>query len=177
MGNATLAATIKTMRLSRGMSQQDLADEVGVSRSAVGMWESGVREPNLDTIEALADVFNVPLYSLVDANAAPDAEQGQADPIYISLPSGNQSTDELRRQLHTIIDQLGDADVQLLISIAERLCRSERAANMPRTDVVFNPATGQKLPLYDIACDGSVETKHAAKMELSEMTEDQTVPV
>ena len=63
-----LGDAIRTMRLSRGMSQQALADELGVSRSTVGMYEQGSREPNLDTIEAIADVFNVPIAALVDSS-------------------------------------------------------------------------------------------------------------
>lgn len=65
MINKALGLVIKTMRMSRGLSQELLADKVGVSRSAVGMWENGKREPNLDKLEALADIFNVPLAALV----------------------------------------------------------------------------------------------------------------
>ena len=54
---------IKTARMSRGISQQRLAELVGCSQSAIGMYESGAREPSRDTLEALADVFNVPLYT------------------------------------------------------------------------------------------------------------------
>ncbi len=61
-----LGMRIKTMRMSRNMTQSDLANEMQVSRSTVGMWETGDREPNLDTLEALADLFNVPLGALVE---------------------------------------------------------------------------------------------------------------
>lgn len=60
-----IGTQIKTMRMSRRMTQSDLANELQVSRSAVGMWETGEREPDLDTLEALADIFNVPLSALV----------------------------------------------------------------------------------------------------------------
>lgn len=123
MGNVALGITIKTMRLSRNLSQQDLADKVGVSRSAVGMWENGEREPNLDTLESLANVFNVPLYSLVDSKSIPKPKPEQSEMLYVSMPSGNPSTDELRKYLHDVIDQFSDDDLQFLKDMTIRLRR------------------------------------------------------
>lgn len=56
---------IRTMRKSRSMTQEDLARSIGQSPSSITMYENGRREPDLETLEALADVFNVPLASLV----------------------------------------------------------------------------------------------------------------
>ena len=61
MGTFTIGQKIKTGRLSRNMTQADLAKALGVSPSAIGMWEQDRREPDFDTLEALADVFNVPM--------------------------------------------------------------------------------------------------------------------
>lgn len=61
MGNFTIGQKIKTGRLSREMTQAALAAALGVSPSAVGMWEQDRREPDFDTMEALADIFNVPM--------------------------------------------------------------------------------------------------------------------
>lgn len=41
------------------MSQEEFAAKIGVSRSTVGMYETGKREPDLETCEAIADFFNV----------------------------------------------------------------------------------------------------------------------
>jgi transcriptional regulator with XRE-family HTH domain len=56
---------ISTMRRSRGMTQTDLADKMRVSRSTIAMWESNKREPDLESLEALADIFNVDIGSIV----------------------------------------------------------------------------------------------------------------
>lgn len=50
---------IRTLRASRNVSQSDLANTLGVSRSTVGMYETGKREPDLATLDAIADFFNV----------------------------------------------------------------------------------------------------------------------
>lgn len=50
---------IRELRTSRKLSQQELADQLGISKSSVNMYERGEREPGLDTLEAIADFFNV----------------------------------------------------------------------------------------------------------------------
>lgn len=57
---------IKTMRLSRNLTQAELAERLHQSPSSITMYETGRRAPDYETLEALADVFNVPLSSLVD---------------------------------------------------------------------------------------------------------------
>lgn len=60
-----LAVRIKTMRKSRNMTQADLAKAIGQSPSSITMYETGRREPDFETLEALADVFNVSMESLI----------------------------------------------------------------------------------------------------------------
>ena len=51
--------TLMYLRQRNGMSQQELAEKSGCSRSAIGMYETGRREPDLETLETFADIFNV----------------------------------------------------------------------------------------------------------------------
>ena len=55
----TYAERIRRLRKGRGLSQEELAARLGVSRSAVGMYETGKREPDFATGEAIADLFDV----------------------------------------------------------------------------------------------------------------------
>lgn len=71
---STLGTRIKVMRLSRGLSQIDLAKLVGVSRSTVTMWETDQRRPGYETLDVIADVFNAPLSALLK-----DEKQQQED--------------------------------------------------------------------------------------------------
>ena len=56
---------IKVMRMSRNMSQLDLADALHCGQSTVAMWEIGKRLPDLDAVDYLADIFNVPPYAIL----------------------------------------------------------------------------------------------------------------
>ena len=49
------------------MTQDDLAKAISQSPSSITMYETGRREPDFETLEALADVFNVPfVYFMTD---------------------------------------------------------------------------------------------------------------
>ena len=56
--------TLKCLRLSRGITQEELAKVLGVSPSTVGMYEAGKRQPNFEMEEKIADYFNVTLDTL-----------------------------------------------------------------------------------------------------------------
>ena len=47
------------LRKKAGLSQEELANLVGVSRQAVQKWEAGSSRPDLDNLTALAGYFNV----------------------------------------------------------------------------------------------------------------------
>lgn len=54
------------LRKLHDMTQEDLADMVGVTRQSIAQWESGKTCPNLTQSKALADAFGVSLDDLVD---------------------------------------------------------------------------------------------------------------
>lgn len=60
---------LRELRVSRNMTQSQLADLLGVAKSTVSMYENGKREPDLETLEAIADIFNVDLNSLAGSKA------------------------------------------------------------------------------------------------------------
>ena len=56
---------LKELRLSRELTQEEFAKRIGISRSAVGMYEKGKREPDFETLELFADFFNVDMNYLL----------------------------------------------------------------------------------------------------------------
>lgn len=53
------AQRLKELRKGRGLTQTQFAQKFNVSNGAVGMWETGKREPDIDTINRLANFFHV----------------------------------------------------------------------------------------------------------------------
>lgn len=61
----TLAEKILSLRTGRGMSQDDLAEKLEVSRQSVSKWETAQSTPDLDKIIKLANLFGVTVDQLV----------------------------------------------------------------------------------------------------------------
>ena len=61
----TLGQKIHKLRLERNLSQEDLADKMGVSRQSVSKWETDTSIPDLDKLLKLSDLFGVSLDGLV----------------------------------------------------------------------------------------------------------------
>lgn len=49
--------TIKEYREKKGWTQEQLADKIGVVKSAVSMWETGDRKPDICTLKKLAELL------------------------------------------------------------------------------------------------------------------------
>lgn len=50
---------IKELRTEAGLTQQELADRLGISKQAISAYETGIRRPSFDIADALADFFGV----------------------------------------------------------------------------------------------------------------------
>ncbi len=55
---------LKYLRRSKGLSQREFAEKIGVSPSTISMYEVGQREPDFETEEKIADYFNIDLNTL-----------------------------------------------------------------------------------------------------------------
>ena len=65
-GMTRFAVVLRKLRKERGLKQSDVARLVGVSESAIGMYEQGRRMPVFPIVEKTAHVFDVPVESLYD---------------------------------------------------------------------------------------------------------------
>jgi len=50
---------LKSLRSTKGLTQDELSKQLNISRSTIGMYEKGAREPDFETLELIADYFNV----------------------------------------------------------------------------------------------------------------------
>ena len=58
---AAIMNQIRLLRTQRGLTQEAVAEKIGVSRQAVAKWEKGETLPDIETCLRLADLFGVPL--------------------------------------------------------------------------------------------------------------------
>jgi transcriptional regulator with XRE-family HTH domain len=81
---------IATIRTQRGLSQQQLADKMNLSKQAISNYERGIREPDYVTLEALADVLNVPMGMLITK----DDQEAALGEIYATYPEKQTAPDD-----------------------------------------------------------------------------------
>lgn len=68
-----LANRIMLLRRAMGLSQQQLAQKLSISPSALGMYEQSRRTPSLDLLIAMSQIFNVSLdYLITGSEFTPD---------------------------------------------------------------------------------------------------------
>ena len=73
------ANRIRELRLNAGFTQKDLALRVFKSESAVRMWELGKSEPDLLSVNALAQIFNTSVDYLLGKDPEPQKEKPAED--------------------------------------------------------------------------------------------------
>jgi len=56
---------LQTLRKEKGLSQEELAEMLGVSRQSVSKWESGITYPETDKLITISEIFGVTLDSLL----------------------------------------------------------------------------------------------------------------
>ena len=83
--------TIKDLRRSMQISQQKLADSIGVSSSTIAMWELGNSEPDNGNLTKLAHYFNVSVDYLLgenDSHSLPQSTGGVWIPVLGRVAAG-----------------------------------------------------------------------------------------
>lgn len=61
----SLGETLKTYRITCKMTQEFVAENIGVSRQAVSKWENGASDPSTSNLFALAKLFNISVEELL----------------------------------------------------------------------------------------------------------------
>lgn len=83
--------TLASLRKAKGLTQQELSRILGLSPSSISMYERGEREPSFETMEALADFFNVDMNYLMSglpSVAIPYSSSEHLAPILGRIPAG-----------------------------------------------------------------------------------------
>ena len=73
--NINIAGNLKRLRKQRNLTQEDLANFIGVSFQAVSKWECGDGYPDITILPTLANFFEVTLDELVGMNEIKDAKK------------------------------------------------------------------------------------------------------
>lgn len=71
----TIGENIQKARKFKGISQEDMANELNVTRQCVSLWETDQTVPTLDNLKAISVLLNVSIDKLTDPNFNPTDEE------------------------------------------------------------------------------------------------------
>lgn len=121
---ASFRDMLKYLRVRENLSQAELADKLGVAKSTISMYEVGKREPDFETLEAIADLFNV------DMNFLLGKDGSENDRYYLNDETAKAAQEIFEnKELRLLFDAARDADsedLQTVHSMLLALKRKER---------------------------------------------------
>ncbi|SET33315.1 helix-turn-helix domain-containing protein [[Clostridium] polysaccharolyticum] len=103
------AIQLKKLRTAQGYTQQQLASLLHISKSAISMYESGVREPELSVIQQIADIFSVDMDTLIGTHLEETGTPVTSPFLNMKkliARNGNQLTSEERENLIKLLSEL-----------------------------------------------------------------------
>ena len=96
-----MAKTIARLRRERGMTQEALAERIGVSPQTVSKWETQATCPDVALLPVLADVFGVSLDYLVgrtNVETSPEVEEAVISAEEMQLTAAYRMLNERQRR-------------------------------------------------------------------------------
>lgn len=107
----SLSEKILSLRTQMGLSQEDLAEKLAVSRQSVSKWETGQSVPDLDKLIKLADLFGISVDELVREGERPQPpEPPQPQVVYVKEKrslTGTQTAGVCLELIGLALDLLG----------------------------------------------------------------------
>lgn len=148
----TTGEKIAALRREAGLSQEALADRLGLSRQAVSKWEADQAVPGMDNLVELAKLFGVPVDTLLRPDEPlPGKSEQQASPAMQPTADTISHQPALTKKTGWLIWGLGAmiavSVVCSVVSLVWLLRLQEQVNNMPRGgDTIYVPApTGESV--------------------------------
>lgn len=85
--NESIGSIIMRLRKEHGMTQEQLANALGITFQAVSKWENGISSPDISTLPLLADLFGVSIDQLLGRDVLPEAEERMTAPDALTVPA------------------------------------------------------------------------------------------
>ena len=95
-----LGENIKILRKQKGYTQETLASQLNVVRQTVSKWEKGISVPDAELLNSMAELFEVPVSTLLGSTI----EEGE--------PDADSRIDEISKQLAILNEQLANQAVR-----------------------------------------------------------------
>lgn len=124
----TLGQNLQAARKAKGLSQETLAEKIGVSRQALGKWEKDTALPGLDNLQAAAQVLGVSVDTLLGSGCADPAPAVTLDAMR-DLLAARDAEQRRRRRLWGLLGAAG-AIVAVLLLVVQNMAYQRKMQNL-----------------------------------------------
>lgn len=133
----TFSEKLMDLRRKSGLSQEQLADRLGVTRQSVSKWESGTAMPELVKLISLSDIFGVSVDYLVKD--------------YLEEPESADGGDDLSAQQAVRLEKKVDELTNYVKGRVYRFDSKTRIFGLPLVSIRFGFVRNEKLSMDNIA--------------------------
>ena len=124
----TLGQNLQAARKAKGLSQETLAEKIGVSRQALGKWEKDIALPGLDNLQAAAQVLGVSVDTLLGTGCADPAPAVTLDAMR-DLLAARDAEQRRRRRLWGLLGAAG-AVVAVLLLVVQNMAYQRKMQSL-----------------------------------------------
>mgnify|MGYP000957599873 FL=1 len=157
----TFAIVLKELRNKNGLTQEQLAANLGVSKSLISMYENGHRMPTIEGLEQIADYFNVDINYLRGKTNFTSIITNLNNPL--NKMEMSQKIKALREKHHLTLEQIGEA-VGVSKTTVQRW-ESGNIANMRRDKLAPLAKALQTTPAYLMGWEDEIKNNPSHETE------------
>lgn len=173
------AEQLSAVRKERHITQEQLAQEMNVSRTTISRWEKGLMMPDIDTIKQLSKVLNYNFFTVEglteEAHLVPDVQDAVPQPAENALQeaAGSPQAAMPRRRKFVLPAVLGA--LLVCAAVAVFLLLNEKPAAEPA--VTYEPFTYQWYRQAQTPADGQAFVSITVEEDPVPVIEDPEYPV
>lgn len=103
MDQVKIGGFLRDLRKEKGFTQEQLAEQFGISRRTVSRWETGSNMPDLDLLIEMADFYDVELRELLDGERKSEKMDKELKKTVLQVADySNEEKQKLTRRMHLL---------------------------------------------------------------------------
>ncbi len=162
-----LSDNIRYFRKKNNMSQDELAEKLGVSRQSISLWENGQTQPTIDNIIALSKIFNISSDMLLGTAGMSSVPPSQ--PPKPSQPLKKRTSSQKSKTGLTVVVTVAAVAVIIILVLIASL-----AGGRSQDDATDTNADSTSDPVSDVVHNGKDSDKTDAGTQTDGITENGT---
>lgn len=121
----TIGERIRAARKKAGLTQNELAEKLGISQTGIGQWELGLRNPKIESIKKIASVLEIPFETLILDDGNESSNTMRMDETNNQKDLRTNKDEERNRKVDDLTVHVVETMIILMDKIDERIQNSD----------------------------------------------------